>query len=179
MWGGAAVVNKPFEAYNLAAWGANVFRANLPYAPTMQPDQRTSDAGRFFYYGTNIGFAFQGGASALSRSFGTRPNQAVFWSGFPEARTAATSFAKITDGKTIEMTLGGRTLNLFSPTVRSISRTVDDWLWRRASKSFANHASGTANVFVRFPIDVNRTWKTVEEPILRARGINFQLHLVK
>jgi RHS repeat-associated protein len=61
----AAFLNKPSETYNFAAWGANKFGANLPYAPTLEPDENTRGGAQVFYYGANAGLAVQGGVSAF------------------------------------------------------------------------------------------------------------------
>ena len=49
--------------YNLGAWGANRFGANLSYAPTLEPDENTPGISKFFYYGTNTVLAVEGGFS--------------------------------------------------------------------------------------------------------------------
>ena len=77
MWMGAAVANKPSETYNFAAWGANKLGANLPYAPTIDPDENTRGAGKLFYYGTNGGLAVQGGVSAFRSVFAGSLGSAV------------------------------------------------------------------------------------------------------
>ena len=179
MWMGAPIFNILPSTYNLGAWGANSFGANLPYAPTMEPDENTPGIAKGFYYGSSIGLAVQGGFSGVSRSFATETNQAVFWSGSSQARSAATAYAEITGGSTIEMTFGGRMMNTFSPTLRSMgprARTFDNFLWRQASKPFARQASGNPNVFLQYPLRPGSTWTTVEQPILKARGIDFQIY---
>ena len=166
--------------YNLGASGGNYFGVSLPYMPEYTPPANRPGQ-KLWYYGTNIGLVFQGGAAGLAKLFATKPNKAVFWSGFPEARTAATSFARATGSKTIEMTTGGRVLNVFSPTLRTMGSSaskLDDILWRSASRPFARQASGNPSVFLRSPINPQSTWRTVEEPILKARGINFQINRV-
>jgi RHS repeat-associated protein len=175
---GVPFLNLVPGTYNLGAWGANKFGANLPYAPTLEPDENTPGLAKGFYYGANIALLAQSGVSAY-RSFAAPVGKAVFWAGFPEARNAATSFSAITDGQTIEMTTGGRVLSTFSPTLRTISSRADDFLWARASSAFARQATGNVNVFMRLPVNTARTWAKVEEPILKARGINITPFFVK
>jgi len=61
---GVPFLNIPSETYNIGAWGANKFGANLPYAPTLEPDETTPAAAKFFYYGTNGALLAEGGVSA-------------------------------------------------------------------------------------------------------------------
>jgi hypothetical protein len=95
--------------------------------------------------------------------FSTPPNRAVFYSGRGEA-ARATEFAERTGAFTIEMTPGGRFL---SENLGGLSRADQDLIWQRASLQFARGASGEVNAFVR-GADPLRTFRTIEEPILRA-----------
>ncbi|MBK7706179.1 MAG: hypothetical protein IPJ30_10445 [Acidobacteria bacterium] len=72
MWSGAAVYNGFAGTYNLGAWGANSASGGdgIPYAPILSPDENTSGAGKFFYYGTTGGMLVNGGAG-LIKSFRT------------------------------------------------------------------------------------------------------------
>ncbi|MBK8812746.1 MAG: RHS repeat protein [Acidobacteria bacterium] len=67
MWSGAAVYNGFAGTYNLGAWGANSASGGdrIPYAPILSPDENTSGAGKFFYYGTNGAMLVNGGANVV------------------------------------------------------------------------------------------------------------------
>jgi hypothetical protein len=98
MWMGAAVFNKPFETYNFAAWGANSFGANLPYAPTIEPDENTGAGGNFFYYGTNVAFLAQGGVSAfrgISSGINTLRTGGLSFSAYKATRGGTETLAEI------------------------------------------------------------------------------------
>ena len=65
MASGAAILNIPAETYNFAAWGANKLGGNFSYAPTLSPDEHTRPGGNLFFYGSNAGFAVQGGVNVF------------------------------------------------------------------------------------------------------------------
>ena len=78
---------------------------------------------------------------------------------------AAESFARATGGQTLEMTRLGRALSLGSSI---LPRVVTNPLWRRASRRFAEGASGAVNVFHSVNgVRLGSVWRTIEYPILR------------
>jgi len=66
MWMAVPFANAPSDTYNLGAWGFNKLGGNLPYAPTITPDENTSAAGKAFYYGANAASLVKGGISLFS-----------------------------------------------------------------------------------------------------------------
>ena len=77
----------------------------------------------------------------------------------------ATQYAISTGKKTIEMTEGGKTL-LSDPLFQSLSRNQQRQIWVKASTPFAESASGRINAFIN-GARADRTFRTIEEPILR------------
>jgi hypothetical protein len=128
--------------------------------------------------GVAIGAAPAVAEVVLPRLFATQTNGAVFWSGYPEAQTAAIEFAEATGGSTIEGMLGGSVLNATNGVTRAISGRFNDFLWNRASTYFAEGASGTAAAFLKESIRPGSAWETIEKPILQQSGVKIVTHLV-
>ena len=103
--------------------------------------------------------------------FTTPANKAVFYSG-PGQGVRANAFAQQTGGMTIEMTFGGRAL-VADPIFQSLSPAEQFKVWQRASEPFAKSASGSINAFIR-GAKPDRTFRTIEEPILRANANIFR-----
>lgn len=97
--------------------------------------------------------------------FSTPANKAIFYSG-PGQGARAAAFAERTGGMTIEMTAGGRALAA-DPVFQSLSPAQQFQIWQRASTSFAEGASGGMNAFIG-GARPDRTFRTIEEPILNA-----------
>jgi len=100
-----------------------------------------------------------------SLDFSTPTGKAIFYSG-PDQGKAAIQFARATGGQTLEMTPGGRAL-LADPDYLMLSTAQRDFLWQRASARFAAQASGEVRAFVRGARQ-NRTYRSIEEPVLRT-----------
>jgi hypothetical protein len=122
------------------------------------------------------GIALGAAPAVAEAAFATGEGQAVFWSGYPEAQTAAAEFAETTGGSTIESTFGGRILNAASPTIRSVSPTVTRFLWNGASKYYATGATGTVNVFLNQTLRNGNAWENIERPILEQWGVQIIIH---
>lgn len=101
--------------------------------------------------------------------FSTPPNKAVFYSG-PGQGARAAAFAEQTGSMTIEMTPGGRALAA-DPVFKSLSPAEQYQVWQKASKPFAEGASGETNAFVKGARE-NGTFRTIEEPILKSNPKN-------
>jgi RHS repeat-associated protein len=91
---GAPILNIVPGTYNLGAWGANKFGANLPYAPTLEPDENTPAIAKGFYYGTNAALVLEGGVSLFQS---VRSGTAAFRAGgatFSEQLFNSATFGK-------------------------------------------------------------------------------------
>src|SRR3989442_6814870 len=97
--------------------------------------------------------------------FSTPANKAVFYSG-PGQGARVTAFAERTGGMTIEMTAGGRALAA-DPLFQSLSAAQQFQIWQRAWTPFAECALRGINAFIR-SARPDRTFRTIEEPILNA-----------
>jgi hypothetical protein len=109
------------------------------------------------------------GFGALKGAMTTSATSRVFWSGGDIAKTAAADFAKVTGGKTLEMTFTGKIMNSVSPL---LPRSVTGPIWNNLSTSFAKGASGSANFFTT-PAGprAGSIWSTIEKPILEQKKI--------
>ncbi len=97
--------------------------------------------------------------------FGTPHSSAVFYSG-PGQGSLAREFAEATGRFTIEMTEGGKAL-MADTLFQGLSPTEQFRVWQRASEHFARSASGAVHAFLRGARS-DRTFRAIEEPILRA-----------
>ena len=93
----------------------------------------------------------------------------VFWSGGKQAKMAAEKFAKANAGKTLEMTLQGKTLTKLTDLT---SYKLTQPLWKLASSSFARGAKGPVNVFhnANSGVRLKSVWRTTEYPILKNKN---------
>lgn len=106
-----------------------------------------------------------------SLDFSTPQNKAVFYSG-PGQGARANAFAERTGRMTIEMTPGGRSLSTDSA-FQALSPAEQFQVWQRASTPFAEGASGHINAFIR-GARPDRTFRTIEEPLLKANPSVFR-----
>jgi hypothetical protein len=97
--------------------------------------------------------------------FSTGNSRAVFYSG-PGQWERARTFAERTGRQTIEMTRGGRALEA-DTLFQSLSPNEQFLVWQHASAFFARGTSGEVTAFLR-GARPERTFRTIEEPILRA-----------
>jgi RHS repeat-associated protein len=124
------------------------------------------------------GVALGSAPVAAEAAFATEEGQAVFWSGYPEAETAAGEFAESTGGSTIESTFGGRILNATNGFTKGVSGRFNEFLWNNASRLYASGATGTANVFLVQQLREGNAWETIERPILEQWGVQIITHPV-
>jgi RHS repeat-associated protein len=100
-----------------------------------------------------------GGAGSLNAGA-----KSVFYSG-QGAREAA--LLGKGSGKILADTLGGKFLNSIETRVVKLPSPV----WEAASGIFAANAKGTAQVFLRAPVNPSGVWTTIESPILNFFGV--------
>ena len=97
--------------------------------------------------------------------FRTPTDKAVFYSGDGQGARAA-EFARRTGRITIDMTPGGRAIEADSD-FQTLTYDEQRAVWARASKPFAEGASGRIDAFIRGARDTG-IFRTVEEPALDA-----------
>ncbi|WP_280525347.1 RHS repeat-associated core domain-containing protein, partial [Leptospira selangorensis] len=100
----------------------------------------------------------------------------VFWSGGKDAMKAAADYAKVTGGKTLEMTFGGRVMTALNPILpRSISKPI----WEKLSSNFAKGAKGSVEVFQNTNgVRTGSIWAQKEYKILKENNVNINYHEV-
>jgi len=158
-----------------ADWASDQFKTDLMITSMHQATDQAArimlEAAMWVAPMPKIGLAGKAIRGLSSTSKGCR----VFWSGGNTAKLAAESFAKSTGGKTLEMTLKGKTLTGLT-NMTSYKLTAP--LLNKASASFARGAKGSANVFhnAGTGVRLKSVWKTTEYPILKSNNTNLIFH---
>ena len=99
------------------------------------------------------------GAAAASRRLKTEADQAVFWSGIPGQDKQAAAWVQQHGGTTLENQLQKHGIEL-PPFDRTKPESVA--AWRKASKEFAEGASGKVRVLQEDAVGVKSVWGEVE-----------------
>ncbi len=103
----------------------------------------------------------------------TSSTSRVFYSGGPEARIAATAYAKAFDMVSMEMTIKGRILAALT---KMTSKEFMKGAIEKTSASFAKGAEGTARVFHNVEgVPLDGIWKEHEYPNIR-KEVNLIFH---
>jgi RHS repeat-associated protein len=102
----------------------------------------------------------------------------VFWSGGEEvAGITAKAYAKLFGGKTLEMTLKGKYLEILTK-IKGYEAVKP--LWEKASAEFAKTAQGEINVFINpARLRTDGVWLGIEKKILEENRVNIIEHLIK
>ncbi|HQU09911.1 MAG TPA: hypothetical protein PLV25_08130, partial [Opitutales bacterium] len=148
--------------------------AGVPIAAELAAANAAMRSGRMvkaLSNGTKLGHAVSKGTVPLEATmqkinildFSVPSNKAVFYSG-PGQWARATTFAERTGGMTIEMTKGGWTL-ANDPMFRILSPAEQFQVWQKASRPFAQNASGRVHAFIKGS-RADRTFRLIEKPIL-------------
>jgi len=106
---------------------------------------------------------------------GAKGERKVFWSGGSQAKRAVEAYAKQTGGKTLEMTITGRFLDMITtnktyPFLRPA--------WNATSKRFAKSAGSSTDVFhsISRGVKLESVWATKEYPLLLKQGTKINYH---
>ncbi|HEY6504550.1 MAG TPA: SpvB/TcaC N-terminal domain-containing protein [Chitinophagaceae bacterium] len=117
--------------------------------------------------------------TATTYSFAHLTNR-VFWSGGPEAMTAAKTFAEKNNSITLEMTFEGQNLEAITAKLgdNGVGFSITENFWKKISSGYAHGATGEVNVFRKEKLREGNIWEGQEQKILDAKGKKYTQHLV-